>query len=792
MGLDKKEEVSMRNKLFHRPSLTFVLIILLTGCATETAVPATPAYPTSLSTATQPVSGSTAEPASGWENVETQLSSAILRTPDGKCEWEVWGWLEQEVYVWAFCQSGAMPHASAASVPAVLHLREDQSVETVDLPQDGNAYGVSVRRLFPPAVQEKISAHAFDVDAAQAHLALRWEDPSLTPAIYIETGDPLPLPGEPAVPAISADYVDRLTTISTLGAGNVNRLVFLTDDRLVAYGERGIEFVNMTIMQTSHPYQEILVGREGVLSPDGQLLAVWEDGKLQIYTLENGSLLQTVEINEQDGRVISANFLSDGETLAIELRPIGEEVYSHQVMFYRMNDGMLLNRWDMQGMSMVFSPDEHSMVSQAMSGLKVWSVPEGELLHTFQAVTSSATFSADGQFLAVADMGVVRILSVADGSEIGHLPEDIGAVSGVDLSPDGKLLLTWSNDSSPARLWRVSDLSLLLELPIEGVSAGVFHPNGTAVVLAGNGAIGLYSISTGELIGSVDDQFPAIAGLSFAPDKTLSEGARLAVLYGINTDHSLLVNWGIPQGTRQFMSDAYSAISLEYTSDPYGIAVGSWDGTVQMVDPDDGALLRTFEGLPAQVQAIQQDGWGQMAASSMNEARIFVLPDVNESSGREVSMSGGWVSALSWTCYLFAAPMDGSVWVLDETGENVVQTLTTMDDGYESYLAVPADCMQIVAGKNQSIYRWQTVDWEALPTWSMPATITALAVSPDGSLVTVGLADGQVQLLERETGTLLRVLEGHSGEITALDFSPYGNFLASGGTDGVVTVWGMK
>ena len=99
MGLDKKEEVSMKNKLFHRPSLTFVLIILLTGCATETAVPATPAYPTSLSTATQPVSGSTAEPASGWETVETQLSSAILRTPDGKCEWEVWGWLEQEVYV---------------------------------------------------------------------------------------------------------------------------------------------------------------------------------------------------------------------------------------------------------------------------------------------------------------------------------------------------------------------------------------------------------------------------------------------------------------------------------------------------------------------------------------------------------------------------------------------------------------------------------------------------------------------------------------------------------------------
>ncbi|NMC46378.1 MAG: WD40 repeat domain-containing protein [Chloroflexi bacterium] len=778
----------MRNKLLHRSILVAMLIILFTGCVAEMTVPAT-----TLATVTQPgtVGGT------GWETVETQLSSAILRTPDGKCEWEVWGWLEQEVYVWAFCQSGSMPQASAASVPAVLHLREDQSVETVELPEDGNGYGVSVRRLFPPAVQEKIFAHGFDVDAAQAYLAKRWEEPALTSAIYIQTGDPLPLSDEPAVPAISADYVDRLTALSTLGAGNVDRLVFLINDRLVAYGEQGIEFVNLTTMQTSHPYQEILAGREGVLSPDDQLLAVWEDGKLQIYALEDGSLLQTFEVDGQDERVISVHFLHDGKTLAVEVRPAGEEVYSHQVLLYRMGDGMLLNRWDMQGTSMIFSQDGQTMVSQSMSGLKVWSVPEGELLNTFQAVTRSATFSADGQFLAVADMGVARILSIADSSEIGHLPSDSRFVAGVALSPDGSLLLTWSNDSHPACLWRVSDLSLLIELPVEGVSAGVFHPNGTDVVLAGNGVIGLYSISTGELTGSIGDRFPSVADLSFAPDRNLSEGARLAVLYGVNTDHSLLANWNIPQSTYQFLSDDYSAISLEYTRDPYGIAVGTWEGTVQMVDSEDGALLRTFEGLPAQVQDLEQNVWGEMAASSMNEVRIFALPSAQEQTGREVSISGGWVSTLSWTCNLVAAPVDGSVWVLDETGENVVQTLATVDDGYESYLAVPADCKQLLVGKNQSIYRWQisnwqTSDWEGLPTWSLPAAITALVVSPDDSLVAVGLADGQVQLLERETGALLRVLEAHPGVVTALDFSPDGSYLASGGVDGVVTVWGMK
>ncbi len=74
----------------------------------------------------------------------------------------------------------------------------------------------------------------------------------------------------------------------------------------------------------------------------------------------------------------------------------------------------------------------------------------------------------------------------------------------------------------------------------------------------------------------------------------------------------------------------------------------------------------------------------------------------------------------------------------------------------------------------------------------MPAAVTALAVSPDGSLVAVGLADGQVQLLERESGKLLRSLSRHIGGVIALEFSFDGRYLATGGADGVVTIWGIK
>ena len=407
-------------------------------------------------------------------------------------------------------------------------------------------------------------------------------------------------------------------------------------------------------------------------------------------------------------------------------------------------------------------------------------------------VVGGAAFSPDGKLLAASDMGVARVFQVADGKELYHLSADFGPVSGVEFSPDGELLLTWSSESYPARLWHAVDGTQALEIPVQGITAGAFTSDGTAVALAANGVMGLYSTSTGETIGSLGNHFPAVADIAFAPENDLGESARLAVLYGVNVDHNLLVNWKIPKGTQQFLSGAYSGISLAYTPESYGIAVGTWDGMVQMVDPEDGSLLRTFTGLSAQVQDLAINRWYQLAASSMNEVRIFALPDPNNQTGIKITVPGGWVDHLAWSCYLVTASMDGTIRLLDETGEEGVQTLKTADDGYKNHLAISQDCQHILVGKNRSIDQWQAPDWQALRPWITSDKITALAISPDDSIVVVGLADGKIQFLERKTGVLLRAFPAHTGLVKALDFTADGRYLASGGGDGVVMVWGVK
>jgi WD40 repeat protein len=68
--------------------------------------------------------------------------------------------------------------------------------------------------------------------------------------------------------------------------------------------------------------------------------------------------------------------------------------------------------------------------------------------------------------------------------------------------------------------------------------------------------------------------------------------------------------------------------------------------------------------------------------------------------------------------------------------------------------------------------------------------ISALAFSPDGSILASGAQDDNViRVWDVAAGRELRQLEGHTGWIRSLAFSPDGSILASGSTDRTVILW---
>jgi WD40 repeat protein len=68
-------------------------------------------------------------------------------------------------------------------------------------------------------------------------------------------------------------------------------------------------------------------------------------------------------------------------------------------------------------------------------------------------------------------------------------------------------------------------------------------------------------------------------------------------------------------------------------------------------------------------------------------------------------------------------------------------------------------------------------------------TVYLVAFSPDGRYLAVRSEASVVHLVETERWTVVRTLEGQTGPVTSVAFSPGGTFLASWSVDHTVRLW---
>lgn len=69
--------------------------------------------------------------------------------------------------------------------------------------------------------------------------------------------------------------------------------------------------------------------------------------------------------------------------------------------------------------------------------------------------------------------------------------------------------------------------------------------------------------------------------------------------------------------------------------------------------------------------------------------------------------------------------------------------------------------------------------------------VWAIAITPDGQIVASGQTDGSISLVDVNTGDVVNTLSGHNKPVSTLAIAPKGRFLASAGGDQTIHIWDL-
>lgn len=257
------------------------------------------------------------------------------------------------------------------------------------------------------------------------------------------------------------------------------------------------------------------------VSPTGPLVAVPGKKQVLLYELPTAKLLGALAFPE--GEVHALRFSRDGKTLLIaggiggqSGAVVGYEIGTWKRQFAITDESEAVLAADI-------STDKTRVVFGGPSRLvKVVSVPDGKLIHTFRKPTDwvlSVGFSPDVLLVAAGDrFGGLYVWETKSGKEFLTLRGHTKGVTGLSWRADSDALATCSDDRT-VRVWDMHTGSEVTkwEAHEDGATDSAFHASGVLATAGRDGRVKIWD-TKGKLTAEVGKADDAVLKIAFTAD----------------------------------------------------------------------------------------------------------------------------------------------------------------------------------------------------------------------------------------------------------------------------------
>ncbi len=450
----------------------------------------------------------------------------------------------------------------------------------------------------------------------------------------------------------------------------------------------------------------------------------------------------------------------------------------------------------------------NSGVGELTSIAAIYETSTGKLLQEIKSTGGSVhslAFSPNANQIALGESEKVELFNLKDGTLLRTFPGHISYVYSIAFSPDGSRLAT-GEYSPPVRIWNVETGAI--EVFIHGDQArglSFDRDGGRIAVATGLGqTVKICDSKTGETIATLRGHQNATMCVCFHPDMNrVLSGSVDGVLKMWTAKQQPLV---LQHEPRNIEHPWITGIVADWNG--RRVFTASRDNTVQLWDSDTGNMIKIWEGPTTEDSnwmhtfwslAVSPDGrqvfagHGRGAILRWDAETGEALPALKTKSSMvlalAVSPDGQWLAS---------AALDGMIRLWDIPSGNLVRSIPYSLDGRTvTCLEFSPDSSRLVAGSGylsfldspSGLGLWDVRSGNLL--WSKSVakvSVRDLAFSPDGKLISSALNDGRICICDVLKGTEQVTFVAFNKEARAVQFSPDGKRLFTGGTEGI-KVW---